>query len=109
MKSVISAVTKKQHALIESPTGTGKTLALLCATIAALRANPSEKSRIIYCTRTHTQITNVFEDIARLPYSLRITPFASRKHSCIYGSLPQQLPSNAMNLACKLLRRLKNI
>ena len=47
-------------------------------------------SRIIYCTRTHSQITQVFEELKnRLPYKLRITPFASRKHSCIYENLPE--------------------
>ena len=51
---------------------------------------PDLPSRIIYCTRTHSQITQVFEELKnRLPYILRITPFASRKHACIYENLPE--------------------
>ena len=34
MSSVIQALNKKEHALLESPTGTGKTLCLLCSTLA---------------------------------------------------------------------------
>jgi hypothetical protein len=50
---------------------------------------PDIPSRIIYCTRTHSQITQIFDEIkARLPYMLRVSPFASRKHSCIFENLP---------------------
>jgi hypothetical protein len=40
---------------------------------------------------------------------LRISPFASRKQSCIFEDLPERFPGNALNLSCKLLRRLNTI
>lgn len=36
MENVLNALSNKKHALLESPTGTGKTICLLCSTLAWL-------------------------------------------------------------------------
>lgn len=95
-------------------------MSLLCSAIATLQSmrrvphdneeEPNIPSRIIYCTRTHSQINQIFDEIKlRLPYTLRVSPFASRKHSCIYENLPEQFPGNSLNLSCRLLRKLNTI
>ena len=45
MVKIIDALTKSQHAMIESPTGTGKTLALLCSTLGWLEREKEEYSK----------------------------------------------------------------
>lgn len=46
MESVVDCVTNAKHGLIESPTGTGKTLSIICAAVAAV-----QKSRRDYAIR----------------------------------------------------------
>ena len=67
-------------------------------------------TKIIFCTRTHSQIEQIFEELkSKLPYMLRVSPFASRKQSCIFEDLAERYPGNALNLSCQLLRRLNAI
>jgi len=55
---VIQALNTRQNGLLQSPTGTGKTLCLLCASLAWMHKTKS-KTQIFYSSRTHTQLKQV--------------------------------------------------
>ncbi|XP_072934726.1 LOW QUALITY PROTEIN: Fanconi anemia group J protein-like [Epargyreus clarus] len=47
MSRIIASIKKSENCLLESPTGTGKTLAILCATLAWQQQEQEEQNRII--------------------------------------------------------------
>ncbi|KAL5106358.1 Regulator of telomere elongation helicase 1 [Taenia crassiceps] len=115
MQSVIDALSQRRHAILESPTGTGKTLCLLCASLAWLEyflaqqqlkrvekpwgdANPcgllsstnkSDAPLLIFSSRTHAQLNQAIQAFKNTVYSSRrIGVLGSRDQLC---SLPEVL------------------
>ena len=137
MEKVLNCLDQKQFGLLESPTGTGKTLALLCSSLAWLEkhgtkvvsngangnADPdiqallrgesvpgpsvmpgqASKCRIIYASRTHSQLSQVIEEFHRCPYNyVSSVILASRDQLCINEALAA---FNDKNQMCKVKRK----
>ena len=68
---------------LESPTGSGKTLCLLCAVFAWVK-HYNKKISIYYCTRTVSQINNLLKELNKTCYVLNTSFIASKKYTCIY-------------------------
>ncbi|XP_076816262.1 regulator of telomere elongation helicase 1-like [Clavelina lepadiformis] len=136
MTKVIEALQTGQNAVLESPTGTGKTLCLLCSTLAwrkteisrlqaqakqletevlpeGLSAWREEKPndatthfsvpKIIYASRTHSQLTQVVNELKRTAYAknLVVSVLGSREQMCIHPDVSQQTSNQTMVHMCR--------
>lgn len=130
MEKVITSLQNNTNALLESPTGTGKTLSLLCSSLAwllvkkaqlqlnAQTGNFSEHSsslqdnlksgagkkdnatwgmpKIIYSSRTHSQLTQAMQELKRSSYRhVKAAVLGSRDQMCIHPEVSKE--TNNMN------------
>uniref|UniRef100_A0A669NZN1 Regulator of telomere elongation helicase 1 n=1 Tax=Phasianus colchicus TaxID=9054 RepID=A0A669NZN1_PHACC len=136
MAKVLECLQTKVNGILESPTGTGKTLCLLCSTLAwrehikdtisarkiAQRMNGVELfpdrpmsswgsaatdgdiptyytdiPKIIYASRTHSQLTQVINELKNTVYRPKICVLGSREQLCINPEVKRQ-ESNHMQV-----------
>lgn len=142
MEKVIDCLQNEKNGILESPTGTGKTLSILCSSLAWLsmkkaqiqlqnqcaemsEANEFLKSlhddinktlgnnikhsqgfmsvpTIIYASRTHSQLTQVMQELKRTAYShMKATIIGSREQMCIHPEVMREQQNVAK--VCSLL------
>lgn len=118
--------------MLESPTGTGKTLSLLCSSLAWLSVQKAkvqaevrmcgsffEKAEedpfkptkliwdvptIIYASRTHSQLTQAMQELKRTSYSyVRSTIMGSRDQLCIHPEVSQEANNSNKIIKCQAM------
>ncbi|GBG29891.1 Regulator of telomere elongation helicase 1 [Hondaea fermentalgiana] len=130
MSKLLSAVEAKGNfALLESPTGTGKTLAILSALLGWQETqkerlkhahgrvnsgvNPLDTAKanndprppvIIYASRTHSQLSQVVQELKRTAYRPRVTILSSRDNMCVHPEV-QQKRGTDMRHTCRMLTK----
>ncbi|XP_061390735.1 regulator of telomere elongation helicase 1 homolog [Musca vetustissima] len=141
MEKVIICLRDATNGVLESPTGTGKTLSLLCSSLAWLhqrkeemknqmvKANPSQSDfkdnpmlgehfemmarskgksnwglpKIIYASRTHSQLTQAMQELKRTSYSfMRAVVLGSRDQLCIHPEVMREMGNANKIQMCKL-------
>ncbi|KAK7200228.1 helicase [Novymonas esmeraldas] len=129
MRGVMECLRHGHNGLLESPTGTGKTLCLLCSTLGWLAATshgtvqrhaldsslqPSRGAaaahKVVYCSRTHAQLTQVVRELKRTTYAQRFTMavLGSREHMCVNSEVTRLPSAQAQQAMCSALRAERN-
>ncbi|XP_034733746.1 regulator of telomere elongation helicase 1 [Etheostoma cragini] len=140
MNKVIECLQKKENGVLESPTGTGKTLCLLCATLAwreyfkdTISARKvaerlggeemfpktplsswgtaatdgdtptyySDVPKIIYASRTHSQLAQVINELKNTSYRPKVCVLGSREQLCINQEVMRQESNHVKVHMCR--------
>ncbi|KAL6120230.1 rtel1 [Pungitius sinensis] len=140
MGKVIECLQKKENGVLESPTGTGKTLCLLCATLAwrehfkdtisarkiaeklqgqemfsntpmsswgtaatdgATPVYYTDVPKIIYASRTHSQLAQVIGELKNTSYSPKVCVLGSREQLCINKEVMRQESNHVKVHMCR--------
>ncbi|XP_071521047.1 regulator of telomere elongation helicase 1 homolog [Panulirus ornatus] len=140
MTKVIDCLQRGENGILESPTGTGKTVCLLCSTLGWLEIKKAEyKSRlptgnsqdapdffsslssqlkaaagqswgdkaappkIIYSSRTHSQLSQAISELKRTSYSyLRVAVLGSRDQMCVHPEVSKETNNNSKVHMCQM-------
>ena len=111
MEAVIKSLKGLSNALLESPTGTGKTLCLLCAALGFqkwFRMKEGIGLKIFYSSRTHSQLSQVIRELHSTSYhdEVRTAVLGSRDHLCV-NTLVNSLRGSTLNASCRALLKKK--
>ncbi|XP_034551917.1 regulator of telomere elongation helicase 1 isoform X2 [Notolabrus celidotus] len=140
MSKVVECLQKKVNGVLESPTGTGKTLCLLCATLAwrehfkdtisarkiSEKLNGQEMfpntplaswgtaatdgdiptyytdvPKIIYASRTHSQLAQVINELKNTSYRPKVCVLGSREQLCINQEVMRQESNHVKVHMCR--------
>ena len=117
MEKVIEACEKGSIAGLESPTGTGKTLCLLCSSLAWLKYKRNDMiknkkkyeniPKIYYTSRTHSQLSSIIKELKKTCYLPRNSVLSSRDYMCV-NNVIKGYKGKMLNNKCTEIRLKKN-
>ena len=125
LHKLIDILTSGSIGILESPTGTGKTISLLCGCLAFLikkretliqeyylnlkkkeKVETPIKPIIYYTTRSYNQIKNIIEELQKTVYNPITGIYGSRDMLCLNQNINKS-KGNVLNTLCHQLRSRK--
>ncbi|VDM45177.1 unnamed protein product [Toxocara canis] len=114
MEEVKKTLDAQGHALLEMPSGTGKTVSLLSLVVAYMLKFPDRLDKLIYCSRTIPEIEKCVEELRNLfkyydqvvgkrPALLALA-MSARKNLCINDPVASLRQGTAVDGACQKRR-----
>ena len=94
----------KAIAALESPIGTGKTLCLLCSTLAwinDMRRTNSFKGKIIYATNNYNKISHIIKELNKTYYKPKISTLFSPYNACVNDQINNSKNDKIVYIKCK--------
>lgn len=109
MHELKRALDARGHALLEMPTGTGKTAALLSLIVSYSLAHPDRRLKLLYCTRTVHEMEKTLAELRLLFHhlpasdsqSLLALGLSSRKNLCINPDVLSARSRDSVDAACR--------
>ncbi len=99
MKSLKKTLDLRGHAILEMPTGTGKTISLLALITSYLLAYPESFTKLVYCTRTVPEMEKTLRELKVLmeyrkneikdDKKLLAVGLSARKNLCIHPKVSE--------------------
>ncbi len=113
IRDIVNALEQKRHIVLESGTGTGKTVVSLAATLEFIKRPGNENLKIIYITRTNSQSDQVMKELKAIStiHPVSGITLSGRNRSCInFTSRPdfQSLTPSALSLLCADVKQKAN-
>ncbi|KAK9676517.1 hypothetical protein RND81_11G082500 [Saponaria officinalis] len=113
MEELKRALDARGHCLLEMPTGTGKTIALLSLITSYALSKPSNPIKLIYCTRTVHEMEKTLAELKVLydcqvghlgpSASLLAIGLSSRKNLCINPTVVSAENRDSVDAGCRKL------
>jgi len=101
------------HIMLEMPSGTGKTISLLALIVAYLHTNPTQLTKLVYCSRTIPEIEKVLEELRKLlayyksevkePVNFVGLALSARKNLCIHPEVSGERDGKVVDAKCHAL------
>jgi DNA excision repair protein ERCC-2 len=112
MWSLKKTIDNKGQGLLEMPTGTGKTVAVMSLICAYQFAHP-EVGKLVFCTRTVPEMTKALKELRVImeyrnslysdPQRFLAVGISARKNMCVHPTVSRLPTADAINARCRVL------